>query len=74
MVDAQAVHGHAVDDLHSLGIAKVHALFALGHDDGVLAVGRVVHVIGIVDVDGLAFFAGVGINFSELIAEILGHP
>ena len=37
---------------------NISRIALLRHHDGVLAVRRVVHVVGVVDADGLALFAG----------------
>src|SRR5579875_862825 len=53
---------------------QVEAEFAFRHDDGVLAIGSEVHVVGIIHVNGLPFPAGSRIDLGQLITQILRHP
>ncbi len=63
VVDAAAAsRGDRELHLHRLRIAEVEPLQFLGHDDRVLAVGRPIDVVGIVDRDRLARLAGQGID------------
>ena len=66
VVDARAI-GHLDRglQLHRVRVAEVEPLAGLGHDDGRLAVGREVHVVGVVDGDRLPRLAGVRIDRGE---------
>src|SRR6516164_11395262 len=47
---------------------------ALGHHDGVFAVGSVIHVVRIFNAYGLYLLASRGIDFSQAIAKIVQCP
>ena len=58
MIHARAIHRNAIHHLHRLRVAEIDSLFALRHDDRVLAIRREVHVVRIVHMNGRALLAG----------------
>ena len=74
VIDSRTVYRHLMNYFHCLGVAEIDSLHTLCHDNCVLPVGRVVHVVGIIHRDRLAFFPGSRINGSQLITQILRNP
>ena len=69
MVHTSAIHRYSVHHLHRLRVAKIDPLFAFRHHDGLFPVGRVVHVVRIIDMNGLPLFARCRIDHRQLIAR-----
>ena len=72
VIDAAARHGHALDELHGVGVSEVEPLASFGDNDRVPTVGGEVQVVGIGDRDiGSASFAGSGVDGSEAVAVVV---
>ncbi len=79
MVDAGATRrGNRFDQLHRMRVAQVEALAAFGDHDGVMAVGREIHVVGIVHRNRCAGLAGPGVDRRHAAAGtafgVIGDP
>ena len=57
-----------------VGFRKSRRWIALGDDNGVFAIGRVVHVVRVLDANGLAFLSRRRIDFRQAIAQIAQNP
>ena len=79
VIDARAArHVDRVLELHRLRIAEVEPLHRFGDDDRRFAVGREIHVVGIVDRDRFAGLAGLRIDRRKAAAlrvlRVVGDP
>ena len=66
--------GSGLADLHGVRVAEDQLTVHRGHHDGVLAVGREVEVVRVVDLDGLAGLAGRGVDGREVVPPVVVDP
>src|SRR2546422_9429739 len=59
---------------HGLRIAEVQPAKPLRHDNRVPAVRSVIHVVRILNLDGLALLSGGWIDAREAVAKVVEHP
>ena len=74
MIHTAAGNRRRVLQFHCLRIAEVQPAKPLRHDDRVLAVRSVIHVVRVLNLDGLAFLAGRWIDAREAVAKVVEHP
>ena len=74
MVNALAGNPQRVLDLHGMRIAEHEALHFLCDDDGVFTIGRVVHVVRILDVYGFPFLPCRWIDLRQAVALVIEYP
>ena len=74
MIDAFAVEPRRIFQRHRLRLSEHQAHHLLRDDDGVFAIGGVVHVVRIINRNGLAFFAGGWINGGQTVSLVVENP
>ena len=74
MVDSFAVEPNGTFQRHRFGLSKHEAHHLFGDDDRVLAVGCVIHVVGVIDGNGLAHLTGGRINRRQTVALVVEDP
>src|SRR5579871_4232050 len=74
VVDALAVRPKLVLQFHRLGVVEFEPFALLRHHDGVLTIGRVVHVVRVAHRDRLVLAAIAWIDPGEGVANIVEYP